>query len=156
VKTAKFLIALFFAVVAISSLAEDTNVVPKNFKAYIGGFGGPSYTVELQNGVLVYSEDTTNTLQIKITPTLAQWQEFRHDLDDLQVWQWQSRYDNPRVCDGTQWSLLIDYPDKHLETGGGNSYPDAVGKPNKNPELTKTFHNYLAAVQKLLGGKDFK
>ena len=153
-KTAKYIFAFALVVAAISSLADDTNVVPKHFKASIETFKRPSYTVELRDSVLVYSIMVrgTNT-EIKITPTFEQWQEFRHTLDNLKVWQWQTRYYNPNYRDGTGWRLDIGYADHSIRVGGGNSYPDTAGKPSDQP--TVVFTNYLAAVQKLLGGKTF-
>lgn len=159
-------VALLYTLLALTGCAAEKprinpaskDVVPRTFKAGIGGFLGNSCYVKLQNGVLIYetkSEDQ-KTSKTEISPPAEQWEEFQRSLDSLNVWCWQDRYPNPGVYDGTQWSLDIEYSDHLLHVTGDNSYPTASGRPNGNPDLTKTFENYLAAVQKLLGGKDFK
>jgi hypothetical protein len=111
----------------------------------------------LQNGAILYSKkNSTNTVHLTITPTAQQWQEFRRALEDLNVWQWQSQFINYDVFDGTAWSFSIEYIDRGLTARGSNGYPDDLGKFSKEIEPTKTFRAYLAAVQRLLGGKDFK
>ena len=131
---------------------------PKIFNATIGGFLGTSYSVELQKGVLIYKTQSGNqrVSQIEIIPTVGQWDEFRRSLDSLKVWQWRLDYPNPQICDGTQWSLDIEYSDHLLRATGDNNYPTASGRPNGKPHSTKTFESYLAAIQRLLGGKEFK
>ena len=137
--------------------AVETNTTPKKFSAYIGGFLGTSYTVELQNGVLNYSE-AKSPKDIKtnqISPTPEQWLNFRHELDNIKIWSWKTNYPNSKVYDGTQWSIDIEYPDHVLHVRGNNNYPEKSGKPNNKPEPTKVFKDYLAAIQNLLGGKKF-
>jgi hypothetical protein len=121
-------------------------LVPKRFSADIGGFRPHSYSVELRDGTLtytVYGRGHSNPDPTAITPTEAQWHEFRQTLDELQVWQWRAEYENPGALDGTGWSLDIAYADRGIKTSGSNSYPSA-------------FKRYLAAIQQLLGGKSFE
>jgi len=66
------------------------------------------------------------------------------------------RYPSNGVVDGTQWSLDIAYADHKLHTHGDNDYPKDTGEPNRDPQPTKVFNRYLAAVQKLLGGDSFQ
>lgn len=140
--------------------ATEPSPAPKRFDAYIGGFGGTSYHVELQGDILRH---TTNEAEhykkprhATITPSEEQWREFRETLDDLQVWRWRAEYPNPGVCDGTGWSLDIAYDDRALESHGDNNYPDASGNSNDHPDHTEVFKQYLAAVEKLLGGGKFR
>ena len=137
-------VALFtFAAATLLSAAEPS-FVPKTFSAYVGGFNGPTYLVELHDGVLTYTSGPRNEPNhAKITPTAAQWQEFRQTLDELDIWRWRPDYSNNAIKDGTQWRLDFAYSDRTLKLKGSNEYP-------------KHFDRYLAAVQKLLGGKTFK
>src|SRR5207253_919471 len=89
--------------------------------------------------------------QFRVTPTAAQWQEFRQTLDDLQVWRWRAKYPNTDTDDGTQWSLDVAFPGRAITTHGDNNYPGRAGKPNGQPESTAEFRRYLSAVEKLIG-----
>jgi hypothetical protein len=91
-----------------------------------------------------------------VTPTAAQWREFRQTLDELNVWQWRAEYPSGGTADGTQWSLELAWDGHALKAHGDNSYPDPGGKPNGKPQPTKAFVRYLAAVKKLIGGKSFE
>jgi hypothetical protein len=141
--------------------ADERSQVPTRFTVGIGGFLGASYSVELRDGALLYTSYTSpeggrrNQKQETLTPTAAQWRDFRRTLDDLKVWQWRADYPNHGVSDGTQWSLDIAYADHSLTAHGDNNYPDVTGKPNGSSDSTKTFNRYLAAIKKLLGGKSF-
>lgn len=139
--------------------AAEPSPIPTKFNAYVGGFMGASYSVELHDGILIYTASGlghSNPKHKKITPTPPQWLEFRQTLDDLKVWQWRNEYPTDGTHDGTQWSLEIAYADRTLRSKGDNNYPDAAGKPNRSSETTKAFKRYLAAVQKLIGGETFK
>jgi hypothetical protein len=158
--TAKlFSTTLLFVLTASWLPGAESPPTPKRFKASIGGFLGGSYVVEWRDGTLTYTESGRGQAAPKpvvITPTAAQWREFRQALDDLKVWDWQPKYPNDKVADGTKWSLDIAYPDRELKTEGANNYPDPAGKPNGNPTPTEHFKRYLAAVKKLTGGKTFQ
>jgi len=130
----------------------EASPVPKRLSAYIGGFMGVSYGVELHKDTLTHTTfdaGHSNPQHATITPTAAQWREFRRTLADLNLWQWHTEYPNPGTMDGTQWSLDIAYADRALKTHGDNSYPDANGNLNGNPSPTKAFKRYLASVKKL-------
>jgi hypothetical protein len=130
-----------------------------HFSAYVGGFMGASYTVDLRDGVLAYASSESghrNEKHAKITPTPGEWRDFRRTLDDLNVWQWRADYPSQGTADGTQWSLHIAYVDRTLNTHGDNSYPDASGSPNGKSAPTKPFQRYLAAIRKLIGGRSFE
>ena len=133
--------------------------MPERFTAYIGGFLGASYGIELRAGTLTYTSSDRgrqNTRHVRVKPTAAEWREFRQTLDDLKVWQWRPDYPRHGTVDGTQWSLDIAYADHAVKCRGDNSYPEANGTPNGKPESTPTFDRYLAAITKLIGGRDFR
>ena len=127
------------------------------FRASIQTFKRSTYSVELRGNALVYYEAVaTNKAQIKIIPTVEQWQAFRKEVDNLGIWEWRGNYDNLDAWDGTSWTVLLSYPDRGIRAHGGNCFPDQNGMPSRQPEPTKHFKRYLAAVQTLLGGKNFK
>lgn len=152
-------LVVVFTIPALCMSIAEPSPIPERFSAHIGGFLGASYSLELQNGVLTYTtfgKGHMNPKHETITPTEAQWREFRKALDDLRIWKWHAEYPSNGVVDGTQWSLDIGYADHALHTHGDNNYPDDTGEPNRAPEFTKAFNRYLAAVQKLLGGQTFQ
>jgi hypothetical protein len=143
---------------ATLSIAAATNGIPKSLKAFIGGWLGPCYSVELRGGTLYYSAtNTAHTPEFaKVIPTDQRWREFRHSLDLISVWQWQTNYANPGVYDGTQWVLELQYEDRILMSHGSNNFPDRNGKPSGSQKVTKAFASYAAAVKRLLDGKEFQ
>ncbi len=149
-------IVAMFGIVAAAR--AEQSAVPKRFNAYIGGFAAPSYRVESRGDVVRYTalDRQRNSKRTTLKPTAVQWRAFRRTLDDLNVWNWQSRYFNERVVDGTQWSLDVAYSDRELKAHGENSYPQIDGGPNDEPRPTETFRRYLSAVQALIGGKRFE
>lgn len=129
---------------------------PKRLCAGIGGYLGPSYSIELAGRVLFYDArsagfELISPLLPEIEPTDEQWRAFRRALAKINVWQWQTHYPNPGVCDGTSWSLEVAYSDHALDISGNNNYPDAQGDPTNSPEGTKTFDRLLRAISKLTG-----
>lgn len=135
------------------SLAGDSTNVPTVFSTKIGGMLG-SYSVQLKDGVLVYSAESHSreTDSAKTIPSDAQWREFFNTLDELKAWQWSPRYINKDIMDGGYWELEIQLQGRSLKISGLNSYPQADGKPG---EYSEAFRKYLKAVEKLLGGKRF-
>ena len=146
----RYFYAMFTATLLGSiACAAEPAAIPDKFSAVIGGFFGSTYGVALRDGTLYYTErkartgpaDATSSATIK--PTAEQWREFRQSIDELKAWRWRPDYSDSAIMDGTQWQLELAYSDHSLKTGGSNKYPEH-------------FDRYLAAVQKLLGGKTFK
>ena len=138
----------------LQTSAEETNAIPSVFILGIGSFKKPDYQIVLREGVLIYSKrDGSETIECKITPTTEQWNRFRRELDRINVWQWQGDYVATNSLDGTGWKLLVGYPDRSLRKSGSNLYPDRSGKPSATP--TRAFQDYLAAVRKLIGDREF-
>ena len=133
--------------------AAEPPVRPQLLRASIGGYFGPSYSLELTDQTLfcmALSDELPDPAWL-VEPTAEQWRAFRHAIDKINVWQWQADYPNPGVCDGTGWSFEVAYSDHALETGGDNNYPDAQGDPTNSPQGTKTFDRLLRAITKLTG-----
>jgi hypothetical protein len=149
------LILAFEVATACAALAQS----PVRFSASIDSFGGHSYTVELRDGKLVYSDKTaqSTTGPIAISPSAEQWHQFRRALDAINVWAWHKSYEpGEMISDGTTWSLWLAYPDRSVFSDGGNCYPDARGNPNGVPRRTPAFRQLEAAIEALLGGKTFR
>jgi hypothetical protein len=135
-------------------LADDLLI--KHLSISIGGHFGPSYSVELKEGVLTYayskpvrnfpSEWDSGSKEIR--PSREQWQAFRSALDQLNVWCWQQDYPNPGVCDGTGWSVEIAYSDKSILSGGSNCFPDPTAAPISitRAKRVDTFDRFCQAV----------
>jgi len=136
------------------------HVLPRKLAVYVGGFLGPSYCVELVSRNKVkytrhgpqFGPGRAEVLE----PTGRQWAAFRNALDEIGVWQWQKRYENPGVCDGTQWTFEVAYGNRYLTASGDNNYPGPEGEPNNHPEMTPQFRRLLSAVRALIGGREFQ
>jgi hypothetical protein len=151
-------VTLFLLFAAPIFGGEEQSQVPTRFTARIGGFLGASYSVELHDGVLLYTSaerGQRNQKKEKVTPTAAEWRDLRQTLEDLKVWQWRADYPSHGVVDGTQWMLDIAYADRSLTAHGSNNYPGTAGAPNGRPDTTEAFNRYLAAIRKLIGGRNF-
>jgi hypothetical protein len=138
---------------AISSIAPAQ--VPSRFSASIDNFSSHTYTVELRDEKLLYSDATPNTTAkpIVITPSHKQWREFRRALDTIDVWKWRDSYMPDEVIfDGTSWTLAVSYPDCSVISRGANSYPDA----RKDMVQLSVFRQLEAAIEALLGGRSFR
>lgn len=95
----------------------------------IGGyFGGyTKYHVSLGKRMEYYVEHSlmpvpSNPKNIEIPFSES---ELKEMLQSLYLGEWEHRYVNPHVCDGTQWSLRLTFSDgrKTLEYYGSNAYP---------------------------------
>lgn len=142
---------------------RPNTVEPIWFEFGIGGYFGPSYSLEWQDGCLRYDargideaddDDGDHPRRREdheagtVTPTPARWRAFWRTLDRLGVWKWKKSYITRGVCDGTGWSFIVRRGDRVLETGGLNGYP---GK--KGPEPSDDFERFLRALSRLAGGK---
>ena len=138
--------------VADGAVSGDSVIRPRLFEASIGGFFGASYRVELESdGTLLYrhnpktltSEPGTRTRRVRVGDD--QWREFRRVMDEVNVWVWRKEYIDPGVVDGTQWSLRLEYADASVFSRGSNAFPEQ-----------QDFERFRAAVEMLLGGREFR
>jgi hypothetical protein len=147
------LVAMFRPAVA----SEDLDV-PTKFSASIGGRMA-AYSVELEGAALLYRAqfyyEPQNGKTIRIFPTRQQWREFRRAIDEIDIWKWRPRY-HRNVTDAGGWSLDIQYSDRTLETSGDAGVPEETSTPGSCwPTTEKPFRRFLAAVQRLIGGRTF-
>lgn len=119
---------------------------------------GNTYEVQLLDGCLQCETfgRGNKSEHARVCPTIEQWREFRRELDAIGVWSWRAQYSNPRVADGTQWSLDVTYPDRAVSTQGSNNFPGDTPDSFGVFSGSKAFTKYLKAVQRLLGGKAFE
>lgn len=136
-------------------MARGTSA-PKKLRVHIGGYTGDSYSLETSRGRLKYQafgygHELRETLTLH--PSHDDWQVFLQTLDDLDVWNWRSDYQNPGILDGTGWGVEIRWGSKTIVSAGSNSYPESKSLPPGN--VSSDFDRFLAAVSKLIGGKPF-
>ncbi|HYD47507.1 MAG TPA: hypothetical protein VEB21_04135 [Terriglobales bacterium] len=99
---------------------------PSELSISIGGYTGPSYSLELHGPYLIYqayAEQHGLVSKWKLQPTPDQWREFWAELDRIDVWHWEANYDNPDILDGTGWRITIAHADRRLATSGSNASP---------------------------------
>jgi len=139
-------LGLLLVAFCCSAFAQD---VPKVFVATIQPSLKPAHALQLDGQTLVYSIRVGPNVEThKITPTPAQWAEFRRALDTQKVWRWQKNYSKANVPDATSWSLKIEYPDRSVVAAGVGAFPDR----STDRALPKyAFNRYQLALQELIG-----
>ena len=104
-------------------------MVPLKLTAAIGGYFGPSSRIEWDGKDLFYlynpsahaGEPGTEKTLIDVSET--DWIKFHSTLDAIDVWNWEERYEDPRIMDGTSWIFEAVYSDKSMKSSGSNSFP---------------------------------
>lgn len=143
--------AMLLFVAMADALAADC-APPTRFEVTIGGVFGPSFEVRAESATrLVYRVNRRSflsapgTTQTRIAVSRAQWRAFCTEIEDIGVWRWQPRYEDPSVMDGTQWSARMQFGTQALDTSGYNAYPEQ-----------ERFNRFLQAVRGLIGGREFR
>ena len=98
--------------------------IPLSLEIFIGEYLGSSYSVKLERDCLVYQPytDGYQPLEVlEISPSPGEWEAFRSQIDQLDVWSWDSDYEDPGAMDGTSWTVDLKYPDKGISSEGGNN-----------------------------------
>ena len=114
-------------------------------KIAIGGHLGVSYSIERVAGNTISYEvfDWGRRDRQTVAITEEAVQQFEQTLMSLNVNYWQERYIDPRIYDGTSWTVKIKSGDVNIKSGGTNAYPDR-------------FDEFCSAVETLLGGLPFR
>jgi hypothetical protein len=114
--------------------AAEANVLPKCLSVFSSGNWAGWHHVQLVGDTLLYwrnpraPRDTDSPERIR--PSLASWQEFRRELDAIDIWHWHSDYSIGGIFDATAWRFEIEYADRSINTGGdGGLFPDEGGAP---------------------------
>ena len=76
-------------------------------------------------------------------------------MDQLDVWSWESDYEDPGATDGTNWTVDLKYPDKGISSGGSNNFPGEEAY-NEDEDEDTYFNEFLRAVSGLLGSLTFQ
>ena len=133
--------------------------IPQSLEIFIGGYLGSSYSVKLERGCLVYQPYTDGYQPLEtleISPSADEWEAFRQQMDQLDVWSWESDYENPGATDGTNWTVDLKYPDKGISSGGSNNFPGEEAYNEDDEDDDTYFDEFLRAVSRLLGGLTFQ
>ena len=125
---------------------------PDKLHFEIGGFFGENHKIEWRDGYLWYRHEENPGVrpsEIQITPGSAQWERFWREVEAAGIWQWRPNYDS-EICDGTQWSLEIQYGDRRVSSHGSNAYP---GSNAQGPDYSSSFSFklWLKALRRLTG-----
>lgn len=121
------------------------SIKPKTFEAWIGGFLGPSYRLELtEDGLLYETYEHGYELYASelLLPTTAQWSRFLNDVAVSGVWEWDGRYRGAEAVDATTWYVAIEAGSRTIVSRGLNHYPPG-------------FVDFLRCVRRLLDGRNF-
>jgi hypothetical protein len=116
---------------------------PKAFYLTLGGYATGYSAVLWRRGLLRYMPpmsrlgDSSNRV---LVPTIEEVRWFAQRLRRIGVYAWERQYDFPGMCDGTQWSLRINWP------GQGRVWSDGS---NASPER---FRSLVNAVRQLTQG----
>ena len=133
---------------------------PLDLEAYVGNFAGSSYGVWWDGEELVYESfepGYNEREQVRLDPSPAQWTRFWRTMDELDVWQWQPRYEQVGhaepasvISDATHWSLTLVHEDRRVVSSGHAAGPGAETLGDSN-----AFDAFCAAVSRLTGGRKF-
>lgn len=107
------------------------------------GLPGASHTLAWDNKlrVLKYIEDDVHQ---RFVPTAAEWEEFWEEMDRLNVWNWQERYESDKP-QGKKWDIYIQKNEsKEVKSSGIGAFP-----PDSQPEVSRIFLNFYEAVSHL-------
>jgi hypothetical protein len=117
---------------------------PRKLELSIGGYPGPYFDVSFRNGQLLYGKSIApgDNIELIEQPDDKAWQDFLATIQKIDIWDWESSYDNLDILDGTQWSIWITWGRYSVKSVGSNAYPDH-------------FDKFLKAVNKLLGSQEF-
>lgn len=114
---------------------------------HIGGYHGESFALKSQDcKTITYTRfgREFNELETEnLYPSENLWRSFWKTCGNVGVGFWDKRYQAEGVVDGTRWGLTMDCGDFVVNSSGDNAYP-------------ANFNKVLLAVEKLLGGREFR
>lgn len=97
------------------------------FRAYVGGYFGPSYSVELDptKGTITYQHtEGGSAVDVQTMPLATEtWSKFVKGLIRCEFLDWLDDYTLPGVMDGTSWSVVVLTYDRPICKQGSNGYP---------------------------------
>jgi len=136
------------------------DIRPDKFSFHIGGATGICHALEMYESKLLYFTAYSELMRgngagTEIAPSPVKWCNFITKLDVIGVWDWETTYNNPGVCDGTQWELEIVIGDRKINSRGSNNYPGIVDDPEciEFHSSSPQFDAFLSALRNLTGKK---
>jgi hypothetical protein len=163
VKIATFIFCSVLHVISTHAGAAAANEVPKCLNVWSSGYWTGWHHVELVGDMLLYwrnpraPRDTDTPERIK--PSAEKWEQFRKELDSIDIWCWHSDYSTDGIFDATAWRADIDYSDRSIVTGGdGGVFPEKDGAPgsDNSPTAYQQYSRYVKALQALLDCDTFR
>ncbi len=134
--------------------------LPDVFEIFIGSSRRDSYGAWWDGGVVIYESfgpDFNSCEQLVLTPSRAQWERFWRSVDEIGVWQWETRYRQvarfePDGLSGTatQWSVALAHEGRKASSSGNGAGPGSA-----DLDESVDFAALLEAVSRLLGGRSF-
>ncbi len=114
---------------------------------YFRGYNTIHYSngkVALSNSQKPFDKQTEDILEENLK---AFWQQ----IDSIGVWDWQEKYMDPHILDGTQWHLKLVHDDREKKIYGSNMFPPNISVSDNRK--SKVFHQLCQAVNELIGRK---
>lgn len=114
---------------------------------YYGGFRGPFYEILYKNKLFEISlgEVCSNETYYISCPPKEKWNQFWLFLDNNKIWEWNKKYIDQNILDGTQWEIEVSNSSKKMKSCGSNKFP------NK-----KNFKGLMNEIETLFNLKDLK
>ena len=140
---------------AATNSVPSKELLPQQLELFWGGLPGLNTCSVQWDGKSLAYEQTYRAKKTKadINPSDQQWQRFWKQMDEVNVWSWQKRYDNPDVMDGMVWHVKMGLGTNRVETYGSNAYPGNTETNRSDINPSKLFMQYQAAVEELIGRK---
>jgi hypothetical protein len=132
-----------------STQKDENHLTRLNFS--IGGYLGECHEVEWKQDALWCRRAEGAYMwkpAVALSPGPEAWERFWKVLDAAGVWQWENRYENVDVLDGTQWSLELKHLGKSLTSEGSNAFP---GSDNADYPESSAFGKFIKALRELTG-----
>jgi len=106
-------------------------LLPRTFRFSMWGSAVPGSDVLVWDGeTLMYkTSGFSHPKTTKIVPSVEQWRAFWEKLEEIEVWEWQGRYDLDAITyDGGGWGLVIEYGEKTIRSSGRSAWPSDFTK----------------------------
>jgi hypothetical protein len=138
-----------------SSAVARASASPHPDALYVGaGSGlGSRFEARWDGGKLEYRADLRGP-QFReraetVRPSDATWRAFWSELDALDVWAWDDRYEPLHMAtDGYAWDVRMAYAGRSCDSSGYMAFP----RTDLGAEGSATWDSFLLAVRDLLGG----
>lgn len=110
---------------------DGLSILPsiKSIKAHVGGFWGPNCNIEsyINKGKLKRSFthcDQKEFMDDEVDITSEAWKTLLIALRNCDFEYWVDEYNDPHICDGTQWSVEVQLDTgKKIKKWGSNRFP---------------------------------